>query len=170
MQGRLHPKRTTETTGKARRATENPYKGVRDTGTRGAKKPIGSSAMGELVHGELTGRILAGAIEVHRHLGPGLVESAYRACLAKELRETGLDIQLEKPIALTYKGLIVEAAYRADLVVEDKVLVELKVVEHVLPVHEAQILTYLKLSGLRVGLLINFNHSRLQNGIHRFVR
>ena len=126
--------------------------------------------VGELIHGELTAGILAGAVEVHRHLGPGLVESAYRACLAKELRSSGLEVQLERPIAINYKDLVVEAAYRADLVVENKVLVELKSVERVLQIHEAQILTYLKLTGLRVGLLINFNCAPLQRGIHRYVR
>ena len=126
--------------------------------------------VGELIHGELTGRILASAIEVHRHLGPGLVESAYRACLGKELVEAGLDVQLERSIALNYKDLVVEGAYRADLIVEETVLIELKSVEHLLPVHEAQILTYMKLTGLKVGLLINFNTPRLQGGIRRFIR
>ena len=126
--------------------------------------------MSELLHRELTGRIIAGALEVHRHLGPGLIESAYRACLARELRERGLHIDMETPIAITYKDLVIEGAYRADLVVEDKVLVELKSVEHVMPVHEAQVLTYLKLTGIRVGMLINFNRVLLQSGIHRFVR
>ena len=126
--------------------------------------------MGELIHADLTGRVLAGAIEVHRRLGPGLLEKVYCACLGQELRERGLEFQAEYPISVHYKGLLVEAAYRADLVIEDKVLVELKSIEEIAPVHEAQILTYLKLTGIRVGLLINFNRPRLQSGIRRYVR
>ena len=114
---------------------------------------------------ELTGKIVDCAIRVHRTLGPGLLESAYAACLIHALRACGLKVSAETP-----DGVTVETGFRADLVVEGRVLVELKSVEQLHSLHEAQILTYLKLSGIKVGLLINFNVPRLQHGIRRYVR
>src|SRR5450631_52220 len=99
---------------------------------------------GSLIGGELTGRILGSAIDVHRELGPGMLESTYRICLLHRLRMEGLTVRQEQPIALDFKGQLIENAYRADLIVADTVLVELKAVEALLPVHEAQVLTYLK--------------------------
>ena len=123
-----------------------------------------------LIHRASTEKIIGGALEVHRALGPGLLESAYRTCLVHELRSSGMAIETEVPILVTFKGARVDAAYRADVVVDDTVVVEIKAVEKLLPVHEAQLLTYLKLSRKRVGLLLNFNVPRLSSGIRRLVR
>jgi GxxExxY protein len=114
---------------------------------------------------EISNQIIGCAIEVHRALGPGLLESAYEQCLAHELARNDIGFQLQAPMPVTYKGLKLDCGYRLDLIVADSVVVELKSVEKLLPVHEAQILTYLKLSGMRLGLLINFNESLLKNGI-----
>lgn len=124
----------------------------------------------EFVHRELTHRVLACAYEVHRVLGPGLLENAYKTCLSRELLLSGLDHRAETAIPIGYKGVTVETGYRADLVVDGKVLIELKAVERLLAIHEAQVLTYLRLSGVRVGLLINFNVTSLKTGIRRFIR
>jgi len=115
----------------------------------------------------LTDAIIGAAITVHRELGPGLLESVYEKCLALELTKSGLQIASQKEIPLTYKGLALESGFRADLIVENKVLIELKSIDQLLPVHTAQVLTYLKLSNLRTGLLINFNVPLLKNGIKR---
>jgi GxxExxY protein len=115
----------------------------------------------------LTDAIIGAAITVHRELGPGLLESVYEKCLALELTKSGLQIAAQKEIPLTYKGLALESGFRADLIVENKVLIELKSIDQLLPVHTAQVLTYLKLSNLRTGLLINFNVPLLKNGIKR---
>jgi GxxExxY protein len=115
----------------------------------------------------LTEAIIGAAITVHRELGPGLLESVYEKCLALELTKSGLQIVSQKEIPLTYKGLTLESGFRADLIIENKVLVELKSVDQILPVHAAQVLTYLKLSNLRTGLLINFNVPLLKSGIKR---
>ena len=115
----------------------------------------------------LTDAIIGAAITVHRELGPGLLESVYEKCLALELTKSGLQTTSQKEIPLTYKGLALESGFRADLIIENKVLVELKSVDQILPVHTAQVLTYLKLSNLRTGLLINFNVQLLKNGIKR---
>jgi GxxExxY protein len=115
----------------------------------------------------ITGRIIGAAIEVHRHLGPGLLESSYMRCLQIELASQGVSYSPQHPVPLTYKGVRIAACYRIDLVVERSVLVELKCVDRVLPVHEAQLLTYLRLTGYQVGLLINFNVPRLTAGIIR---
>jgi GxxExxY protein len=123
-----------------------------------------------LEHREVTEKILAAAIEVHRALGPGLLESAYQACLEFELRESGLLVRREEPIPLVYKSLVLPGAYRADLIVESKVLVEVKAVDRLLPIHDAQTLTYLKLRHLNVGLLLNFSCPTLREGIRRLVR
>lgn len=123
----------------------------------------------KLVHGGLTGEILDAAIEVHRLLGPGLLESTYRTCLAKELRLRGMRVETERAVPLLYKGEALDCSFRIDLTVNDLVIVELKAVERLLPIHDAQLLTYLKLCGMRVGLLMNFNATRLLGGYRRFV-
>ena len=125
---------------------------------------------GQMLGWELTDRILAGAVEVHRALGPGLLESVYRRCLRHELESSGLKVQVEAPVPIHFKGVILESGYRADLIVDSTVLLELKSVEKLLPVHDAQVLTYLRLTKLRIGLLLNLNVTRLQYGIRRFVR
>lgn len=118
---------------------------------------------------ELTNRIIAAAIEVHRNMGPGLIESVYEVCLCHELAEQKLCYERQKEIMLTYKGIALDSSCRLDLVVEGKVVLELKSVEQIHPVHEAQLLTYLKLSGIKIGLLINFNSRLLKDGIRRFI-
>jgi GxxExxY protein len=118
----------------------------------------------------LTEQVIGAAIEVHRALGPGLLESTYKACLTHELRLRGLIVEAEKEMPIRYKNLIVEKAYRIDLDVDAKVIVELKSVDAVHSVHEAQVLTYLKHAGRRVGLLMNFNVKLLRDGIKRLVR
>ena len=116
-----------------------------------------------------TREIIGAAIEVHRELGPGLLESAYQACLAYELEIRNLPFEREKPIYIEYKKRQIDCAYQLDFVINNHVVVELKSVETILPVHEAQILTYLKLTKCRIGLLINFNVAVLTKGIRRFV-
>jgi GxxExxY protein len=116
-----------------------------------------------------TAPIIGAAIEVHRALGPGLLESAYEECLCHELHLRGLAFQRQVDLPVPYKGLKLDCGYKMDLVVEDEVVLELKSIEKILPVHEAQLLTYLKLSGKRVGLLINFNVPLLTRGIIRRV-
>lgn len=118
---------------------------------------------------QLTEKIIGAAIEVHRHLGPGLLESAYETCLAYKLEQLGLAVERQKALPLTYKDIRLDQGYRLDLLVEQQVIVELKVVERVTDVHEAQMLSYLKLSGCHVGLIPNFNTKLLKDGIHRFV-
>ncbi|MEW6251463.1 MAG: GxxExxY protein [Planctomycetota bacterium] len=118
---------------------------------------------------ELSNRVIGCALEVHTRLGPGLLESTYRRCLAHELRLAGIDFELEKPLPVAYRGSQLDCGYRLDLVVDKGLVLELKCVEHLLPIHEAQLLTYLKLSGIKVGLLINFNTTHLRDGIKRLV-
>lgn len=118
---------------------------------------------------DVTREIIGAAIEVHRELGPGLLESAYQACLAYELEMRNLPFEREKPIYIKYKKRQIDCAYQLDFVINNHVVVELKSVETILPVHEAQILTYLKLTKCRIGLLINFNVAVLTKGIRRFV-
>lgn len=120
-----------------------------------------------LVHGRTTTAILAAAHRVHGHLGPGLLERVYHTCLCHELVRMGIPVESEKALPVNYDGVRIDLGYRVDLIVESKVLVEVKAVESVLPVHEAQLLSYLRLSGIRVGLLINFNVARLHQGIRR---
>jgi GxxExxY protein len=105
----------------------------------------------------LTARIIGFAIEVHRQLGPGLLESAYEECLCYELCQDGLAVRRQVPLPVVYKAVRLDCGYRIDIVAEEAVIVELKTVERLIPVHEAQLLTYLRLSGLRTGLLLNFN-------------
>jgi len=114
-----------------------------------------------------TSPIIGAAIEVHRFLGPGLLESAYEECLCHELYLRGLSFERQVALPVSFKGLQLDCGYKIDLVVERKVIIELKAVEEILPVHEAQLLTYLKLSGKHVGLLINFNVALLTRGIIR---
>jgi GxxExxY protein len=116
---------------------------------------------------QLTEAIIGAAIEVHRHLGPGLLESAYQICLAREMTLRGLSYEREKELRVTYKDVQLDCGYRLDFLVEQKIIVELKTVDYLLPIHEAQILTYLKLTGCKVGLLINFNVPILKNGLKR---
>lgn len=116
-----------------------------------------------------TETIIGKAIEVHRHLGPGLLESAYESCLLYELLQEGMTVEQQKPLPVHYKGIDLDCAYRLDLLVENSIIVEMKAVEKLLPIHKAQLLSYLKLSGLSLGLLINFNVEILRNGIQRVV-
>lgn len=118
---------------------------------------------------DCTRTVIGCAIEVHRHLGPGLLESAYRECLAHELLSHHLLVEREVPLPVTYKDIRLEAGYRMDLAIDKSVVVELKAVDKLLPVHQAQLLTYLRFSGNHVGLLINFNVPTLRFGIKRLV-
>lgn len=111
--------------------------------------------------------IIGAAIEVHRHLGPGLLESTYEACLVHELLQSGLQIERQKLLPVVYKGVRIDCGYRIDLLVDERVVVELKAVEAVDPVFRAQLLSYLRLSGCKLGLLINFNVRLLRDGIIR---
>jgi len=117
----------------------------------------------------LTARIIAAVIEVHRHLGPGLLESVDEDCLCHELRLRGINFQRQVPLPLTYKGLSLDPTYRIDRPVEDQVVLELKAVDQMLPVFRAQVLSYLRLSGKRVGLLINFHVPQVTRGVERLV-
>lgn len=118
---------------------------------------------------DLTGEIIGCCIEIHRELGPGLLESAYEECLAYELTKAGLIFERQKTLPIIYKEIQIEYGYRIDFIVEDQVVVELKSVEAINPVHTAQILTYMKFAEKYAGLLINFNVSMLKNGIKRFI-
>jgi GxxExxY protein len=118
---------------------------------------------------ELSEKIIGAAIRVHRSLGPGLLESAYEQCLIYELRKSGLEVRNQVPMPLVYESVRLDVGYRIDLIVEDKVIVEVKSVEALNDVHVAQILTYLKLSELKLGLLINFNVPQLVKGVKRLV-
>ncbi len=118
-------------------------------------------------HENITDRIIGAAIEVHRELGPGLLESAYEAALAYELSLREVRHERQKEMPVRYKGFLIEVGYRLDLLVEDQVIVELKAVTEMHPIYEAQLITYLRLSGCRVGLLINFNVPRLKDGLIR---
>ena len=116
---------------------------------------------------ELTEIVIGCAIEVHRTLGPGLLESAYEICLCRELSLRGIPFERQVAIAVEYKGVKLDCGYRADLIVGGKILVEIKAVDQLAPIHEAQVLSYLKLSDLKVGLLINFNERVLTHGVRR---
>ncbi len=118
---------------------------------------------------QLTGQMIGAAIEVHKQLGPGLLESTYQACLCHELELRGISFECQKPLPLDYKGVKLECGYRIDLLVAGLVIVEIESVEALAPIHEAQLLTYLKLTGVKVGLLINFNVVVLKEGIRRLV-
>ncbi len=118
---------------------------------------------------QLTERIIGAAIAVHRALGPGLLESAYEACVAAELNAMGVMFERQRALPLRYREVELDCGYRLDFLVEDRVVVELKAVDSIEPIHEAQLLSYLRLSGRPLGLLINFNVPRLKDGVRRFV-
>ncbi|MGA1823226.1 MAG: GxxExxY protein [bacterium] len=122
-----------------------------------------------LLEKKFTKQIIGAAIEVHRHLGPGLLESAYEECLCHELYLHGLKFERQRHLPLEYKGIKLDCGYRMDIVVEEKVVLELKVIDTIATIHEAQLLTYLKLSGMKVGLIINFNVPILKEGIKRLI-
>ncbi len=117
----------------------------------------------------ITERIIGAAIQIHRTLGPGLLESAYVTCLAYELKKAGFEVEEQKPLPLVYEEVKLECGYRIDLMVGHSVVLEVKSVEALAPVHEAQTLTYLRLSGCKLALLINFNVTVLKDGIRRFI-
>ena len=118
---------------------------------------------------EITEQIIGAAIEVHRVLGPGLLESAYEECLCHELKLRGLSFERQRPLPVEYKGIKLECGYRLDLLVENAIVVEIKAVSTIESIHETQLLTHLRISGWRIGLLINFNVPVLKNGIRRRV-
>ena len=118
---------------------------------------------------DLSKRVIGCGIEVHRELGPGLLESTYEQCLAHELKLNDILFQLQRPQAVQYKGIRLDCGYRLDLLVEGKLIIELKSVEKLRGIHEAQLLTYMKLAGIKTGLLMNFNVTKLKDGIKRFV-
>ncbi len=118
---------------------------------------------------KLSSRIIGAAIEVHKALGPGLLESAYEECICHELSLGGLSLERQKPLAVQYKGIKLDCGYRLDVVVEDAIILELKSCEKIEPIHKAQLLTYLKLSGLNLGLLLNFNVTVMKDGLVRIV-
>lgn len=116
---------------------------------------------------DITGKVIGAAIKVHRALGPGLLESAYEACLAYELVTAGLRVERQVQLPVVYDGVKLDCGYRLDLLIEQRVILEIKAVEKVLPIHEAQLLTYLRLASLPVGLILNFNVLRMTDGITR---
>ncbi len=118
---------------------------------------------------ELSNLIIGAALSIHKDIGPGLLESVYEECFDFELRERDLKFERQKHIPLIYKNIKLEGAFRADFIIEDKIIVELKAVESIANTHKSQLLTYLKLTDLKLGLLINFNNSLLKDGIHRVV-
>ena len=118
---------------------------------------------------ELSNKVIGFAIEVHRNIGPGLLESAYQQCLAHELHIAGIPFAIEHPLPVNYKNIKLDCGYRADFVVDNNLIIELKSVDSLAPIHEAQLLTYMKLAGVSVGLLINFNMVYLRDGIKRMV-
>lgn len=118
---------------------------------------------------KLSSKVIGAAIEVHKTLGPGLLESAYEECLCHELSLQGLSFERQKPLAVTYKEKLLDCGYRLDIVVEKKIIPELKSCEKIEPIHKAQLLTYLRLSGINLGLILNFNVPVMRNGIARVV-
>ena len=118
---------------------------------------------------ELTGAIIGAAIEVHRNLGPGLLESAYESCLLWELRQEGLKVEPQVPVPIRYKGLQLDAGYRIDILVQDRIIVELKAIDKIQPIHTAQVLTYLKMTNLKMALILNFNVELMRSGIKRII-
>lgn len=118
---------------------------------------------------QLSNRVIGAAIEVHRELGPGLLESVYETCLMCELNQIGVAVKRQVEVPVEYKGKRLECGFRADMVINEGVILELKSVETLQPIHEAQLITYLKLSGYRLGLLMNFNEKLLKNGIKRLI-
>ena len=122
-----------------------------------------------LLRGELTEEVIGLAIKLHRRVGPGLLESVYERCLCFEFQRAGIEFQRQVDVPVVYDGVSLEAGFRADIIVARELILEIKAVDKLLPVHEAQLLTYLRMSGYRIGLLLNFNALRLKDGIRRFV-
>jgi GxxExxY protein len=122
-----------------------------------------------VIFDEVSGKVIGCAIEVHKVLGPGLLESAYEQCMARELALNGIPFKTQVSVPVEYKGINLSCGYRLDMIVKDTVIVELKSVDMILGIHEAQLLTYMKLSNVRIGLLINFNVQKLKQGIKRYV-
>ena len=118
---------------------------------------------------ELSRKVIGLSIEVHRELGPGLLENTYKQCLAYELSQAGINFQIEVELPVKYKNVHISCGYRIDLLIENNLIIELKSVDKIIPIHEAQLLTYMKLSDIKVGLLMNFNEIVLKDGIKRFV-
>jgi GxxExxY protein len=137
-------------------------------GGRGVLGGRGEEETG-LAAGDVTGRVIGLAIKVHKTVGPGLLEQVYVDCLCLEMARNGLAFQRQVELPLIYDGVRLNRAYRADIVVEESIILEIKSIEQILPVHEFQVLTYLHLSGCRVGLLLNFNTTLLKNGLRRFI-
>lgn len=124
----------------------------------------GTETRSKLLYEELTERVIGSAIEVHRAIGPGLLESAYEECICHEFNLRGISFKRQVPLPVEYKGVKLDCGYRLDLIVEDTLILEIKCLEHVLPVHEAQLLTYLKMTDKRVGLILNFNVAVMARG------
>lgn len=122
-----------------------------------------------MLENDISKKIIGASIEVHKYLGPGLLESAYSSCLARELTIQGISYTCETPLDIIYKSEKIDIGYRLDFCVENRVIIELKSVEKLLPIHDAQLLSYLRLSNIRLGLLINFNTTLLTNGVKRMV-
>ena len=118
---------------------------------------------------ELSEAVIGAGIEVHRHLGPGLLESAYRQCLCRELNLRKIPFEYERPLPVSYKDMLLDCGYRIDILVDNRLVIEIKAIEKLLPIHEAQLLTYLRLGSWQVGLLMNFNVEALRLGIKRLV-
>ena len=118
---------------------------------------------------ELSNKVIGCALEVHRNLGPGLLESTYEQCLAHELKIANILFKLQCPLPVEYKGIKLDCGYRIDVLIDNSIIIELKSVDKVLPIHQAQLLTYMKLAGISIGLLINFNVKYLKDGIKRMV-
>jgi len=141
---------------------------------RESRRQAGCSLSGMLARepeiNDVTSAIIGAAVEIHRALGPGLLESAYHACLVYEFRERGQRFEASKPLPLSYKGVHLDCGYRLDFIVEDRVVVEVKSVATLAPIHTAQLMTYLKLTGCRAGLLLNFNVPVLKQGVRRVLR
>jgi len=146
------------------KARESPADNAKEDGRASNRTAADSSSQNKL-----TEAIIGAAIEVHRVLGPGLLESAYEECLCHELSLRGLRFRRQVPLPVVYKGIRLDCGYHMDILVEDSVVLELKAVDQLLPVHQAQLLTYLKLSGHKIGLLMNFNAVALRNGLKRLV-
>jgi len=130
---------------------------------------INEAVATERQENDISGKIIGAAIEVHKKLGPGLLESAYEECLCCEMQLRGIEFKRQVPLPVNYKGVVLDCSYRLDLLVEDKVIVELKSIEGLEPIHEAQMLTYLKLRNAWLGLIINFNVIMLKDGVRRLV-
>jgi GxxExxY protein len=135
-----------------------------NTGPHTTSHPTGWHA------GDLTSRAIAAALDVHRALGPGLLESSYRACLRHELSLRAMEVECERPVPICYRGVRLDCGYRLDMVVERQLVLELKAVASLQPIHVAQVVTYLRLIGLELGLLLNFNVALMKHGIRRIVR